>query len=154
MTNGKIFQTGPYPADQYCFAVVKKIPLQCQGRGALSSALPGLRQASIAIYPGSKKGKRDIANTRTKSGIDCQTPHQLGPKLKRAGIHWGIAQCPGDTCFTNLSSERKAWLKGVGTNGSRSATSLTGWVLGNSLKFIACLYPKERSQTPVGAYPK
>src|SRR3990172_5378724 len=85
MSSDEILQHATSPTDQWSADTASQTALQHEDGYSLDGAIPGLQEASVALYSGSPKGGADAANPRAQSGLHSQDSLKLGSCFKTDG---------------------------------------------------------------------
>jgi len=138
MSIHEILQHATSPPHQRGSAAPWKTALQHQDGYSLDEAIPGLPEASVAVYSGSPKGGTDAADPRAQSGLHSQDPLKLSSRFKTDGqVDGRVLKRSSHACPGGFSpKKRRAWLTGLVPSRSSCFTVLIGWRPRNSLRSI------------------
>jgi hypothetical protein len=138
MSIHEILQHATSPAHQRGSVAPSKAALQHQNGYSLDEPIPGLPQASVAVFSGSPKGGTDAADPRAQSGLHRQDPLKLGSYFKTdSEVDGRILKCSSHACPADVSpKKRRAWLSGFGPSRSSCFIASIAWRPRNSLRSI------------------
>jgi hypothetical protein len=144
MSSDEILQHATSPTDQWSADTASQTALQHEDGYGLDGAIPGLQEASVALYSGSPKGGADAANPRAQSGLHSQDSLKLGSCFKTDGavdrriLKRSSHACPGD--FS--PKKRRAWLTGLVPSRSSCFIASIAWRPRNYLRSIGFWFLK------------
>jgi hypothetical protein len=138
MSTHEILQYATSRTHQRRTASPSKTALQHEDGYGLDGAIPGLQEASVAVYSGSPKCGTDATDPRAQSGLYGQDPLKLGSCFKTDGdLDGRILKCSSHACPGGLSpKKRRAWLTGLVASRSSCFTASIAWRPRNSLRSI------------------
>ena len=138
MSIHEILQHATSPTHQRGSAAPWNTALQHQDGYSLDEAIPGLPEASVAVYSASPKGGTDAADPRAQSGLHRQDPLKLGSCFKTdSEVDGRILKCSSHACPGGFSpKKRRAWLTGFAPSRSSCFIASIAWRSRNSLRSI------------------
>ena len=153
MSSDEILQHATSPTDQWSADTASQTALQHEDGYGLDGAIPGLQEASVALYSGSPKGGADAANPRAQSGLHSQDSLKLGSCFKTdSEVDGRIFKCPSHACPGGFSPKKRgAWLSGFGPSRSSCFIASIAWRPRNSLRsigfwFLSGFHPRKEAE--------
>ena len=138
MSTDEILRHATSPTHQRGTASPSKTALQHEDGYGLDGAIPGLQEASVAVYSRSPKSGTDATDPRAQSGLYGQDPLKLGSCFKTDGeVDGRILKCSSHACPGDFSpKKRRAWLTGLVPSRSSCFIASIAWRPRNYLRSI------------------